>query len=142
MRPRVSPSITMTQRITQVFTFSDGFVTDKGDVVHAQTNPSPPVDTVRGLVLKLAPLLLREGLNVAVRRDGVVEVGNPGDTRMTQPIVVREHQGAWWWHWQWSGPSRDAPPEYEPMVPADDVDEAARRLANVLHIAETAGAEQ
>jgi hypothetical protein len=111
-------------------------------VVHAQTNPSPPVDTVRGLVLKLAPLLLRDGLNVAVRRDGVVEVRNPGDMRMTQPIVVREHQGAFWWWWVWSGPTRDAPPGYEPMVAAEDVDEAARRLANVLHVAEPAGAER
>jgi hypothetical protein len=111
--------------------------------VHAQdTNPSPPVDTVRGLVLKLAPLLLRDGLIVAVRRDGVVEVRNPGDTRMTQAIVVRKHQDALWWWWVWSGPTRDAPPEYEPMVPVEDVDEAARRLANVLHVAEPAGAEQ
>ncbi|MCO6010538.1 hypothetical protein NE236_36830 [Actinoallomurus purpureus] len=110
--------------------------------MHAQTNPSPPVDTVRALVLKLAPLLLRDGLNVAVRSDGVVEVRNPGDTRMTQPIVAREHQGALWWWWVWSGPTRDAPLEYEPMVPADDVDEAARRLSNVLRVAEPARAEQ
>ncbi|MCO6010090.1 hypothetical protein NE236_34500 [Actinoallomurus purpureus] len=111
--------------------------------MHAQdTNPSPSIDAVKGLVLKLAPLLIRHGLNVTVRSDGVVEVRNPGDTRMTQPIVVREHQGGLWYHWQWSGPTRDAPPEYEPMVPVEDVDEAARRLGNVLHIAETAGAEQ
>ncbi|GAA4638830.1 hypothetical protein GCM10023196_098110 [Actinoallomurus vinaceus] len=111
-------------------------------MVTQDTGTSPSIDIVRGLVLKLAPLLRRDGLNVAVHRDGVVEVRNPGDTRMTQPIVVREHQGAWWWHWQWSGPSRDAPPEYEPMVPVDDVEEAARRLANVLHVAEPSGAEQ
>ncbi|WP_433187763.1 hypothetical protein [Actinoallomurus sp. CA-150999] len=111
--------------------------------MHAQqVSSTPPADTVKAHALKLAPLLIRAGLNVAVRSDGVVEVRNPGDTRMTQPIVVREHQGGPWWHWQWSGPARDAPPEYEPMVPVEDVDEAARRLANVLHVAETAGAEQ
>ncbi|GAB3990567.1 hypothetical protein GCM10029978_118790 [Actinoallomurus acanthiterrae] len=61
---------------------------------------------------------------------------------MTQPIVVREHQGGLWWHWQWSGPTRGAPPEYEPMVPVADVEEAARRLANVLRVIESARAEQ
>jgi hypothetical protein len=61
---------------------------------------------------------------------------------MRQPLVLREHRGGLWWHWQWSGPTRDARPEYEPMVPANDVDEAARRIANVLHVDETAGAEQ
>jgi hypothetical protein len=111
--------------------------------VHTQdTNSSPRVDAVRGLVLKLAPLLLRDGLNVAVRSDGVVEVWNPADTRMTQPIVAREHQGVLWWWWVWSGPTRDAPPEYEPMVAVEDVDEAVRRLANVLRVAEPAGVEQ
>ncbi|WP_433179031.1 hypothetical protein [Actinoallomurus sp. CA-150999] len=111
--------------------------------MHAQNaNPSPWIDAVRGLVLKLAPLLMRRGLNIEVCSDGVVEVRNPGETRMTQPIVVREHQSAWWWHWQWSGATRDALPEYEPMVPVEDVDEAARRLANVLHVSEAAGAER
>ncbi|MCO6010094.1 hypothetical protein NE236_34520 [Actinoallomurus purpureus] len=87
--------------------------------MHAQENgPTPPTATVKGLVLKLAPLLIQDGLNVAVRWDGVVEVRNPGDTRMTQPIVVREHQGGLWYHWQWSGPTRDgAPTPRSPRAP-------------------------
>lgn len=110
--------------------------------MHAQdTNHSPPIDAVKTAALRLAPLLERQGLNLAVSRDGIVEVRNPSDGRMRQPIVLREHQGALWWHWQWPGPTDDAPPEYEPMVPADDVDEAARRLANVLQVAEVAGIE-
>jgi hypothetical protein len=100
------------------------------------------VDIVRAATARLAPLLMRAGLNVTVNAVGVVEVRNPGSRRMTQPIVVREHQSAWWWHWQWSGPTRDAPPEHEPMVPVEDVGEAARRLANVLHVAEPAEAEK
>lgn len=104
--------------------------------MHAQTTPPPPVDIIKTAALRLAPLLIRQGLNVAVGRDGVVEVRNPRDSRMRQPLVVREHQGALWWHWVWSGPTRDAPPEHEPMVPADDVDEAARRIANVLTLTE------
>ncbi|MCO5998613.1 hypothetical protein [Actinoallomurus rhizosphaericola] len=105
------------------------------------TNASPPIDTVRNLVLKLAPPLVRRGLNVAVRPDGVVEIRNPGHTRMVQPIVIREKDGLWW-HWQWSGPTRDGLPEYEPMVPVDDVEEAARRIANVLHVDKTTGTER
>lgn len=110
--------------------------------MHAHTTPPLPIDIVKTAALRLAPLLIREGLNVTVSSAGVVEVRNPRDARMRQPLVLREHQGALWWHWQWSGPTRDAPPEYEPMVPVDNVDEAARRIANVLDVAETAGAEQ
>ncbi|GAA4630071.1 hypothetical protein GCM10023196_053920 [Actinoallomurus vinaceus] len=104
------------------------------DQQQANTETAPTFDQVRALTLQLAPLLIRAGLNVAVRRDGVVEVRNPGDTRMTQPLVVREHQGGPWWHWQWSGPTRDGPPEHEPMVPVGDVEEAARRISNVLSV--------
>ncbi|MEV0399120.1 hypothetical protein [Actinoallomurus sp. NPDC050550] len=106
------------------------------------TNPSPSVETVRDLVLEIAPLLMRQGLNITVGRDGSVEVQNPRDTRMKQPLVLREHQVSIWWHWVWSGPTGDAPPEYEPMVPANDVDEAARRIINVLLLDEPAGAER
>ena len=103
--------------------------------MHTQeTNPSPPADTVNAHTLKLAPLLVRHGFKVAVRSDGVVEVRNPQDPRMTQALMLREHQGARWWCWLWSGPTRHAPPEIEPMVPADDVEEAARRIANVLTV--------
>lgn len=103
--------------------------------MHApQVSSAPSIDIVKTATLRLAPLLIRAGLNVAVRRDGVVEVRNPGDTRMTQPLALREHEGRLHWHWVWSGPSRDAPPEYEPMVPVDDVEEAARRIGRVLAI--------
>ncbi|WP_345440195.1 hypothetical protein [Actinoallomurus vinaceus] len=61
---------------------------------------------------------------------------------MKQALALREYQDDLYWHWVWPGPTRDAPPELEPMVPADDVDEAARRVVTVLRLAETAGAEQ
>ena len=110
--------------------------------MNARTNPSPPIETVRGLVHKLAPLLIRAALNVTVDSRGVVEVRNPRDIRMKQPLVIREHEGDLWWCWVWSGPTRNALPEYEPMVLADDFDEAARRIVNVLRIEEPAGAER
>ncbi|WP_433177726.1 hypothetical protein [Actinoallomurus sp. CA-150999] len=111
--------------------------------MHAQEVSSTlPADTVKAYTLKLAPLLIRAGFNVAVRSDGIVEVRNPRDARMTQPIMLAEHQSALWWAWVWSGPTREAPPERELMVPVDDVGEAARRIANVLRVAEPAGAEQ
>ena len=103
--------------------------------MHAQQVSSIlPADAVKAHALKLAPLLIRAGLNVAVRLDGVVEVRDPRDPRMTQPLVLRERQDALWWCWQWSGPTRDAPPEHEPMVPVVEVYEAARRIANVLSV--------
>ena len=110
--------------------------------MHAQNDPSAPsADTVKGLVLELAPLLIRAALSVTVGSNGIVEVRNPRDTRMKQPLVLREHQNAVYWHWVWSGPTPDAPPELEPMVPAGDVDEAARRIVNVLRLTETVGGE-
>ncbi|GAA4619867.1 hypothetical protein GCM10023196_001610 [Actinoallomurus vinaceus] len=88
--------------------------------MHAQeVSSTPPADTVKAHALKLAPLLIRAGFNVAVRADGIVEVRNPRDVRMTQPIMLVEHQGALWWAWVWSGPTRDSPPERELMVQLD-----------------------
>lgn len=103
---------------------------------------SAPADIVKAAVQRLAPLLMRAGINVMVGSDGVVEARNPHDPRMRQPLVLREHQGDLWWHWQWSGPTRGAPPEHEPMASVDDVEEAARRITNVLRTDETAGVEQ
>ncbi|WP_146778722.1 hypothetical protein [Actinomadura craniellae] len=40
--------------------------------------------------------------------------------------------GALWWHWVWSGPTRDAPGELEPLCPADEIETAAERITRVL----------
>ena len=85
-------------------------------------------------MLQLAPLLMHEGLGVTVDRDGVIEARNPHNSRMRQPFALRDHQGALWWHWVWSGPTRDAPWELEPMVPVHQIEEASRRIANVLSV--------
>lgn len=79
---------------------------------------------------------MRDGINVTVRPDGIVDTHNPAGAHMRQPIVIRYHQGAPWWHWMWPGPERDAPAELDPMVPVDDVYEAARRITRVLAVVE------
>jgi hypothetical protein len=45
------------------------------------------------------------------------------------------HEGALTWFWQWSGPTRDAPPEYELLGPADATAEAGERICRVLSLA-------
>ena len=107
--------------------------------MHAQTDPSSPADAVKAYTLRLAPLLQDAGLVVTARPDGLVDVQNPQDARMRQLVALRDHHGELFWCWLWPGPTRDAAPEVEAMVPAGDVDEAARRITRVLHIS---GAER
>lgn len=102
--------------------------------MHAQTNTSPPLNIIRTAAARLAAPLVKHELNVRVGELGIVEIRNPLDARMRQPIVLREHQGGLWWHWLWADEGRNIPPELEPMCPADDVDEAARRIVNVLSV--------
>lgn len=103
-----------------------------------QTDFTPPIDVVEVAALRLAPLLMRDGINVTVGADGVIETHNPAaGARMRQLIVLRGHQGGLWWHWVWPGPERAAPPELDPMVPADDVREAARLIAKVLAVVQS-----
>lgn len=106
------------------------------------------------LARQLAPLLERHGLTVSVRRDGTIDVRNPAgyvaaDPRalalhpgLEQRVTVWERAGELWWCWLWTGPTRDAPPEVEPMVPVGYVDEAARRILNVLRVDDRQAAER
>lgn len=60
--------------------------------------------------------------------------------RVTLALTAEDHPTApraLYWHWQWAGPTRDAPPEYEPMCPADAIAEASERLTRVLRLAVT-----
>ncbi|MCW2948225.1 MAG: hypothetical protein JWR24_4942 [Actinoallomurus sp.] len=115
--------------------------------MHAQPeNPAQPAETAKDLMVRLMPLLMRQGLRVVAQRNGFVEVRNPSGNRTTDPlgrvlnpgmkqsIALGDRDGVLWWHWVWSGVTRDAPPEYEAMCPADDLDEVARQLANVLAV--------
>lgn len=114
--------------------------------MHLDRSPSPPNTLAEELVRLLRPPLERRGLALSVRRDGLIDICNPvGHTAadpqiraltpaLRQRIALREHEGGWWWHWAWDGPTGDAPHEYEPMAQADEVEEAARRLGNVLRV--------
>jgi hypothetical protein len=59
-----------------------------------------------------------------------------GPVRLNQRVQIavdEAHEVAW--YWQWSGPTRDAPGEYEYIAPLADVKEVARRMALVLALA-------
>lgn len=113
--------------------------------MHAQPDPYPPTALLEGLVARLATLLESRGLTVVLERDGTVDVRNPAGAAtdpvgrvlhpgLNQRITVVERDDGFWWAWLWTGPERDAPLEPEPMVPAGDVEEAARRVGNVLRV--------
>lgn len=56
-----------------------------------------------------------------------------GPLKLVQRVQVAvDGDGALGWYWQWSGPTRDAPGEYEYIVPVGEVEEVARRVARVL----------
>jgi hypothetical protein len=105
------------------------------------------METARGHMEDLAAMLRARGLTVRVHdRAGVVMVRNeaaePDDPRgriinpgLSQVVALSLHEGALTWFWQWSGPTRDAPPEYELLGPADATAEAGERICRVLSLA-------
>ncbi|MDL4815992.1 hypothetical protein [Actinomadura opuntiae] len=101
----------------------------------------------RAAALALVDALERRGLDAHVHGIGAVRVSNPAgdpdpnDPRgalmhpgMRQEMVCRHHEGALWWLWVWSGPTRQSPPELEPLCPLLDTDTAAERIARVLAV--------
>jgi hypothetical protein len=56
-----------------------------------------------------------------------------GPAKLAQRVVLaRDEKGALCWFWQWSGPTRSSPPEYEHLAPAAAVAEAAELITRVL----------
>jgi hypothetical protein len=54
---------------------------------------------------------------------------------LRQEVICRPRSdSALWWHWVWSGPDRNSPPEYEPLCPIEDVETAAARITRVLAV--------
>lgn len=54
---------------------------------------------------------------------------------LRQEVACRPGEaGVLWWFWVWSGPTRQSPPEYEPLCPADQVERAAEWIARVLAV--------
>ncbi|GAA4634143.1 hypothetical protein GCM10023196_074510 [Actinoallomurus vinaceus] len=100
------------------------------------------------LVERLADALTARGLRARVTRGAWVLASNPaGDPpdsdRHAKAINPGLRQtvmcgtggdGRLMWFWQWSGPTRESPPEYEPLCAADDIAQAADKIARVLWV--------
>lgn len=98
----------------------------------------------RGFAIQLEPddwtLVAKNEANVA----GDDEPGVPADPlavafgmiRLTQRVTLAlTDTGDLYWHWQWTGPERGSPPEYQPMCPAAAIADAAERISRVLALA-------
>jgi hypothetical protein len=103
-------------------------------------------EQARTLLDGLASALIQAGLHATVARDGTVEARNPGvagtgplgaalSPGLRQTVALRRDGRDLAWYWVWSGPTRDAPDELEPLGPGDDVAQAAERIAGVLRLA-------
>lgn len=125
---------------------------------HSTTGATTPagVDArTSQLAERLVAALIARGLHARVLRGAWVLASNPagdppaGDHRakvlspgLRQTVMCGSGgDGRLMWFWQWSGPTRESPPEYEPLGPADDVAQATEMIARVLRITGE-GAEQ
>jgi hypothetical protein len=114
--------------------------------VHAHRG-SGTAETVQGYLRDLATVLAARGLTVRVQeRAGILvarneaargddPVGRAMNPGLTQIVALSNDSGTLYWYWQWSGPTRDAPPEYELLAPADAIAEVGERVARVLAVA-------
>ena len=100
------------------------------------------------LAERLATALAARGLRARVSRGTWVLASNPAgdppdgdhDAKVLNPglrqtvMCGADGDGRLMWFWQWSGPTRESPPEYEPLCAADDIAQAADKIARVLRI--------
>jgi hypothetical protein len=95
--------------------------------------------TARGLTVRVEP----DHWSLVAKNEAA-EPENPrdplaiayGPAKLVQRVqLATDATGALRWYWQWSGPSRDAPHEYEPLCPAAAIAEATERVARVLALA-------
>jgi hypothetical protein len=100
---------------------------------------------------RLQKALWERGLEVGVRTPALVAknpsvVGTDAQGSLlcpglAQKVELRELAGQdLWWCWVWAAPKpaeRGAPtpaPEYQPLSPADDIEQATAKIVNVLRI--------
>jgi hypothetical protein len=112
-----------------------------------QANP-PTARAVGAYLQNLARALAACGLMVSVNERarfvfakneaasaGENPLGRAMDHGLCQIVVLSTRADhSLHWFWQWSGATRDAPPEYEYLCPAEDIDEAAERIYTVLRV--------
>jgi hypothetical protein len=111
---------------------------------------TPEKQTITLRLRDLEVVLAARGLRVTVEEDhgslvaantaaGPDEPKDPlaiayGPAKLMQRVVLaRDEQDAW--YWQSSGPTRDAPPEYERLAPIAAIAETAERITRVLALA-------
>ncbi|GAA0287127.1 hypothetical protein GCM10009527_098120 [Actinomadura nitritigenes] len=96
----------------------------------------------------LVALLAARGLGAVVLAHGAVRVWNPAGEadasdklgQAMSPGLRQELQcgrradGVLWWFWVWSGPTRQSPPDLEPLCPIGDAETAAARVDKVLAV--------
>jgi hypothetical protein len=108
------------------------------------------------LAERLATALAARGLRARVSRGAWVLASNPagdppdGDHHakalnpgLRQTVMCgADGDGRLLWFWQWSGPTRESPPEYEPLCAAEDISQAAEKIARVLRVVPPASQEE
>jgi hypothetical protein len=110
------------------------------------------IATAQHLINTLTVELSQCGLSVdaqdvrlTVRNPGAEAGGYPAHGQilnrgMRQTVVLwprHDDENALWWFWEWPGPERDAPAEYEPFCRGSQVGETADRIARVLAMRST-----
>jgi hypothetical protein len=129
--------------------------------VRAQTETLDAArDAVPGRLRELGMTLAARGFKVIVDADRwcltavnkVVAPDDPSDpiaiafgpVKLVQSVYLAvDETGALCWYWQWSGPTRGGPGEYERLGPAAAIAETTERIARVLALrAESAGADE
>ncbi|MWA00081.1 hypothetical protein F8568_006765 [Actinomadura sp. LD22] len=106
-----------------------------------------PDGSWRIAALALVEALGRRGLDARLCGHGVVRASNPAGEPdpddpfgalmhpgLRQEVLCHRRDGALWWLWVWTGPTRQSPPELEPLCPAAETDKAAERIARVLAV--------
>lgn len=105
---------------------------------------SVPADSTRAYLRDLETTLQARGLKARAYEGGFLfaanadadadsTVGRSMSPGLSQIVVLNGHKdGSLHWYWQWSGATRDAPPEYEYLCPAPAIETAAESLCRVL----------
>jgi hypothetical protein len=138
---------------------SDGGIAEQLRTAAADAQQIADVTRAQTHAERLVAALKSHGLVVAgrlpmfsVRNPAVAGEGPQGTTMspgLGQQILIRNYENlglTWCWVWpSLRSAERDVPtppPEIEPMCPIEDIDEAVRRIAVVLHIRDDEAAEE
>lgn len=122
--------------------------------------PDSVKPTVPGHLRALGLVLAVRGFTVRIDADlwrltvtnRAAEPDNPtdpqavafGPVKLVQRVhLAPDNDGALCWYWEWSGPDRDGPGEYELLCPVRAIAEADERISRVLALRdEPVGADE